>query len=226
MSLLTNSTTLLRPSKLSPPLLHPHTASIATHFTQRRSRRCNLLRVSSSPQNPTATIAEPVTTTQSDEANGDGGDESILLSGSSVVRAFYAGINSHDLDSVEELIAHNCVYEDLIFPQPFVGRKAIMDFFNKFIDTISMELQFVIDDISEADSSAVGVTWHLEWKGRPFPFSKGCSFYRLEVLNGKRQIIYGRDSVEPFLKPGETALVAIRGVAWLLQRFPKLADWL
>lgn len=142
------------------------------------------------------------------------------------MRAFYAGINSHDLDSVEELIAHNCVYEDLIFPQPFVGRKAIMDFFNKFIDTISMELQFVIDDISEADSSAVGVTWHLEWKGRPFPFSKGCSFYRLEVLNGKRQIIYGRDSVEPFFKPGETALVAIRGVAWLLQRFPKLADWL
>lgn len=126
MSLLTNSTTLLRPSKLSPPLLHPHTASIATHFTQRRSRRCNLLRVSSSPQNPTATIAEPVTTTQSDEANGDGGDESILLSGSSVVRAFYAGINSHDLDSVEELIAHNCVYEDLIFPQPFVGRKVCL----------------------------------------------------------------------------------------------------
>lgn len=126
MSLLTNSTTILRPSKLSPPLLHPHTASIATHFTQRRSRRCNLLRVSSSPQNPTATIAEPVTTTQSDEANGDGGDESKLLSGSSVVRAFYAGINSHDLDSVEELIAHNCVYEDLIFPQPFVGRKVCL----------------------------------------------------------------------------------------------------
>lgn len=39
--------------------------------------------------------------------------------------------------------------------------QAIMDFFNKFIDTISMELQFVIDNISEADSSAVGVTWHL-----------------------------------------------------------------
>ena len=36
-----------------------------------------------------------------------------------------------------------------------------MEFFNKFIDTISKELQFVIDDISDADSSAVGVTWHL-----------------------------------------------------------------
>lgn len=27
-----------------------------------------------------------------------------------------------------------------------------------------------------------------EWKGKPFPFSKGCSFYRLEVNNGKTQI--------------------------------------
>ncbi|XP_011036239.1 PREDICTED: uncharacterized protein LOC105133813 isoform X1 [Populus euphratica] len=147
-------------------------------------------------------------------------------SASDVVRSFYEGINGHDLDSVEELIAENCVYEDLIFPRPFVGRKAILEFFNKFIDTVSKDLQFVIDDISNEDSFAVGVTWHLEWKGKSFPFSKGCSFYRLDAVNGKRQIIYGRDSVEPAVKPGEAALVAIRGVTWLLQRFPQLADQL
>ncbi|XP_055835961.1 uncharacterized protein LOC129904417 isoform X2 [Solanum dulcamara] len=123
-----------------------------------------------------------------------------LESAASVVRKFYAGINRRDLDSVEELVAENCVYEDFVFPQPFVGRKE--------------------------DSSAVGVTWHLEWRGKPFPFSKGCSFYRLEVVNGQRKILYGRDSVEPAVKPGETALVAIKWVAWLLQKFPKLAEWL
>uniref|UniRef100_A0A6N2MMZ2 SnoaL-like domain-containing protein n=1 Tax=Salix viminalis TaxID=40686 RepID=A0A6N2MMZ2_SALVM len=132
-------------------------------------------------------------------------------SASDVVRSFYGGINGHDLGSVEELIAENC---------------AILEFFNKFIDTISKDLQFVIDDISNEDSFAVGVTWHLEWKGKTFPFSKGCSFYRLDVVNDKRQIIYGRDSVEPAVKPGEAALVAIRGVTWLLQRFPQLADQL
>ncbi|KAJ6744724.1 NUCLEAR TRANSPORT FACTOR 2 (NTF2)-LIKE PROTEIN [Salix purpurea] len=147
-------------------------------------------------------------------------------SASDVVRSFYGGINGHDLGSVAELIAENCVYEDLIFSRPFVGRKAILEFFNKFIDTISKDLQFVIDDISNEDSFAVGVTWHLEWKGKTFPFSKGCSFYRLDVVNGKRKIIYGRDSVEPAVKPGEAALVAIRGVTWLLQRFPQLADQL
>lgn len=140
------------------------------------------------------------------------------------MRKFYGGINVQDLASVEELIAEKCVYEDLVFPRPFVGRKDILQFFKKFNDSVGKDLQFVIDDISTEDSAAVGVTWHLEWNGKPFPFSKGCSFYRLEVVNGKRQIIYGRDSVEPAIKPGDTVLVAIRGVAWLLRQFPQLAD--
>ncbi|XP_022955016.1 uncharacterized protein LOC111457092 isoform X2 [Cucurbita moschata] len=148
-----------------------------------------------------------------------------LQSASDVVRGFYDGVNRHDLASVEDLIAENCVYEDLIFSRPFVGRKDILIFFKKFNDSISKDLQFVIDDISTQDSSAVGVLWHLEWKGKEFPFSKGCSFYRLVVGDAKkRQIIYARDSVEPALKPGEMALTIIRGVTWLLERFPQLAD--
>ncbi|XP_058736549.1 uncharacterized protein LOC131608958 isoform X2 [Vicia villosa] len=100
----------------------------------------------------------------------------------------------------------------------------IIEFFKKFTDSTSLDLQFVIDDLSMEDSSSVGVTWHLEWKGKTFPFSKGCSFYRLEVINGKRQITYGRDSVEPAIKPGEATLTVIKSVTWLLQRFPQLAD--
>ncbi|KAJ6842830.1 uncharacterized protein M6B38_298795 [Iris pallida] len=141
-----------------------------------------------------------------------------------VVREFYDRINRRDLAGVEDLIGEDCVYEDLIFSQPFVGRKAILEFFKKFTESISGDLQFVIDDICDDDTLAVGVTWHLEWQGRTFPFSRGCSFYRLEVLDGRRQIIYGRDSVEPATKPGETALVLIRAVTWILQRFPQLAD--
>ncbi|XP_010471162.1 PREDICTED: uncharacterized protein LOC104750999 [Camelina sativa] len=150
--------------------------------------------------------------------------ETAPTSASEVVSSFYAAINVHDLSSVTDLIAQNCVYEDLVFSSPFVGRKAILDFFGKFIKSTSTDLQFVIDDISTEDSSAVGVSWHLEWKGKNFPFSKGCSFYRLEVIDGKRQIVYGRDCVEPAIKPGESVLVAIKGVTWLLQKFPQLAD--
>lgn len=46
-----------------------------------------------------------------------------LYSAEEVVRSFYGGINARDLSSVEGLIADDCVYEDLIFPRPFVGRK-------------------------------------------------------------------------------------------------------
>lgn len=95
----------------------------------------------------------------------------------------------------------------------------ILQFFKKFNDSVGNDLQFVIDDLSAEDSTAVGVTWHLgmlmeishsmsflyqiyvcpilteivyfrsEWNGKPFPFSKGCSFYKLEVIDGKRQIM-------------------------------------
>ncbi|WCJ34853.1 Nuclear transport factor 2 (NTF2) family protein [Euphorbia peplus] len=175
------------------------------------------LAASSSENNPTVVVVQTSSTTRK---------EGVEVSASEIVMKFYDGVNGHDLASVEELIADKCVYEDLIFPRPFVGRKAILEFFQKFNDSISTDLRFVIDDISAEDSLAVGVTWHLEWKGKPFPFSKGCSFYRLEVINGTKQIIYGRDSVEPAIKPGEAALSIIQGVAWLLERFPQLEDQL
>ncbi|GAV64524.1 SnoaL_2 domain-containing protein [Cephalotus follicularis] len=178
-----------------------------------RAPKTSIIKVSSSDQ------TVPIESPTSLDADG-------LKSGSDVVRGFYQGINGHDVVAVEDLIADNCVYEDLTFPSPFVGRKEVMEFFKKFLNTTSRDLQFVIDDISAGDSSCVGVTWHLEWKGNPFPFSKGCSFYRLQVMNGKRQIVYGRDIVEPAIKLGDTALVAIRGVTWLLQQFPQLAEQL
>lgn len=144
--------------------------------------------------------------------------------GFSVVEEFYACINRRDFDSVQDLIAEDCVYDDLVFPKPFIGRKAIVDFFKKFTTAVGTDLQFVIDDISREDPVCVGVTWHLEWSGKPFPFSKGCSFYRLTTIHGQPQIIYARDSVEPALKPGDSVLVIIKAVAALLRRFPNLVD--
>ncbi|KAK7308907.1 hypothetical protein RJT34_05236 [Clitoria ternatea] len=166
-------------------------------------------------QSGSVSIASPATTSFEDDDDN---------SAAAVVRNFYERINAHDVDSVQYLIAENCVYEDLVFPRPFVGRKEILEFFKKFTNSTSKDLQFVIDDLSTEDSSSVGVIWHLEWNGKPFPFSKGCSFYRLEVINGRRQITYGRDTVEPAIKPGDATLAVIRSLTWLLQQFPQLAD--
>lgn len=37
----------------------------------------------------------------------------------------------------------------------------ILQFFRKFNDSVGKDLQFVIDDLSTKDSTAVGATWHL-----------------------------------------------------------------
>lgn len=37
----------------------------------------------------------------------------------------------------------------------------ILQFFRKFNDSVGKDLQFVIDDLSTNDSTAVGATWHL-----------------------------------------------------------------
>ncbi|MFS7954090.1 putative NTF2-like domain superfamily, SnoaL-like domain-containing protein [Helianthus anomalus] len=192
-------------------LLFPLSSSLVTG-----SRRIDRFSLKSTPTDNTSQVVSSSSSSPS---------SSLDSSASDVVRKFYDGINSRNLSTVVDLIAHDCVYEDLVFPQPFVGRKAILEFFEKFIYTISQDLQFAIDDISGEDTSAVGVTWHLEWRGKPFPFSKGCSFYRLKVEeDGRRKIIYGRDIVEPAAKPGDFALVAIRSVTWLLEQFPQLAE--
>lgn len=54
----------------------------------------------------------------------------------------------------------------------------VLQFFEKFIDSISIELQFVIDDLSTEDSSAVGVTWHL---GMFSNYSIYASWYPLQT---------------------------------------------
>ncbi|EAZ08361.1 hypothetical protein OsI_30617 [Oryza sativa Indica Group] len=170
-----------------------------------------------------------MTVTASSMVEPASGEETAARSAADVVRAFYDGLNRRDLAAVEPLIAEGCVYEDLVFPNPFVGRAEILGFFAGFMGSVSSDLRFVIDDISAGDDSrAVGVTWHLDWKGRPFPFSRGCSFYRLQLDEKQQQlqIVYGRDCVEPAVKPGESALLIIRAVTWIFERFPRLANML
>ncbi|TVU04327.1 hypothetical protein EJB05_50093 [Eragrostis curvula] len=202
-----------------PPLqlrLHAATAGAARHgnLTGRPSSRCFC---SISRGRRTALVVTAAATR-----------ESKTRTAADVVREFYDGVNRRDLAAVAPLIAEECVYEDLVFPRPFVGRDQIIGFFGEFMGTISPDLQFVIDDISGEDSVAVGVTWHLEWRGKPFPFSRGCSFYRLLDSDQQEQlqIVYGRDCVEPAAKPGDFALVIIRGVTWIFERFPSLAGML
>lgn len=52
----------------------------------------------------------------------------------------------------------------------------------------------------------------MELNGHEFPFSRGASFYE---VTEQGQILYGRDLVEPALKPGSSALLVS---FWQLQQ--------
>lgn len=139
------------------------------------------------------------------------------------VVSFYGAINRRDLEGALTFVADDCVYEDLIYSAPFRGKEAIRGHFKRVLDAIPDDLVFVIDDISKGDPNATGMIWHAEIEGRPFPFSRGCSFYRCSTspLDSARKISFARDIPEPASKPGDLALAILRLASLIFRRIPK-----
>ncbi|MGC9503409.1 nuclear transport factor 2 family protein [Baaleninema sp.] len=135
--------------------------------------------------------------------------------GSELVRSLYDAINRRDIDGAIALVDDECIYEDLNFPQPFRGKAAVRRLFETSCDSVPEDLLFVIDDITEAEGNAVGLLWHVELDGIPFPNGRGASFYRISDTTGK--LVFARDLVEPPLKPGKLSLGVIRLVTPLVR---------
>jgi len=136
--------------------------------------------------------------------------------------AYYTNYNNKNIPAVLDLIAEDCVYEDLIYQDPFQGRGEIAKYFEKIEQLVPKDIKFVVEDITEGDPKKVGVRWHVELDGvAQFPFSRGVSFYE---VNDKGQIIFARDIVEPTFKPGAAALQGISVVAPLVRKLGPAAD--
>ncbi|EFN53111.1 hypothetical protein CHLNCDRAFT_9491, partial [Chlorella variabilis] len=134
--------------------------------------------------------------------------------------AYYDSYNSKQMGAVLELIAEDCVYEDLIYQDPFVGRAAIAAYFRKIEALVPPDIKFCVEDITEGDPRRCGVRWHVEiaddsGRATEFPFSRGVSFYEVNDLG---QIVFARDIVEPAIKPGAAALSGISVVAPLVRK--------
>ena len=131
-----------------------------------------------------------------------------------IVKAIYTAINHRDVPGAVALIDDQCCYEDLNFSATFMGKTAVEGLFTESCSSVPADLQLVIDDLA-GDEWAVGVTWHVELNGMSFPNGRGVSFYRVSPQSGK--LIYGRDCVEPPLKPGKAAFAIIRWVTPLVR---------
>lgn len=140
------------------------------------------------------------------------------------IQAIYTAINQRDIAQAISMIDEHCQYEDLNFSATFIGKAAVHRLFKESCQAVPADLQFVIDDMV-GDDAAVGVTWHVEINGMPFPNGRGVSFYRFSPESGK--LIFARDCVEPPLKPGKAAFTIIRWVTplvrhWLAYQNPSI----
>ena len=116
-STLSSSLPLLKVTKISLPESFDATSCspFALPSVNPKLRRRKRVTLSKSSENPSSITAASPSATDVDE-------DSSVDSAPDVVRGFYGGINAHDLYSVNDLIAEKCVYEDLVFARPFVGR--------------------------------------------------------------------------------------------------------
>lgn len=137
---------------------------------------------------------------------------------SQTITDLYAAINRRDLETAIAYIDEDCIYQDLNFPKPFVGKAAVKDLFRESMNSVPDDFQFIIDDIA-GDDHAVGLTWHVELGQVTFPNTRGVSFYKISPRTGL--INYGRDIVESPLKPGKLAFAIIRAVTPLARRLLK-----
>lgn len=77
----------------------------------------------------------------------------------SAVLDFYDAWNRRDIDAAMSTIAEDCVYEDVVFQDPFKGKEAIRDYFADIVKYLDKEVQFKIDDISQDPKGKVGLLW-------------------------------------------------------------------
>ena len=136
-----------------------------------------------------------------------------------VVQSMYAAINRRDVEGAIAYVDDDCLYEDLNFPTPFQGKAAVKHLFTESCNSIPDDLLFIIDDITTGDAQSVGILWHVELGGIPFPNGRGASFCKISNTTGK--LIFARDLVEPPFKPGHISFFIIRLVTPLIRQFMK-----
>lgn len=130
----------------------------------------------------------------------------------------YEAINRRDVNAAIDFVDEDCLYEDLNFPEPFKGKAAVRKLFDESCTGIPDDLLFVADEVTGGGPGelTVGLTWHVELEGIPFPNGRGASFYRISEETGK--LVYARDIVENPTKLGDAAFVIMRIVAPLVKK--------
>ncbi|XP_010545499.1 PREDICTED: uncharacterized protein LOC104817848 [Tarenaya hassleriana] len=147
------------------------------------------------------------------------------VSGYDVVMKFYSSINNKNQDLLRNCFAHDCYIDDFSFPKPFRGKRETMKFYEQLVTSMGQNVKFCVENVCEGDGYTAAVNWHLEWKGRNIPFTRGCSFYEFAEEGGEMVIRNARILIESPIKPGGIVLTLLKNITFLFDEFPKAAEW-
>ncbi|XP_007019427.2 PREDICTED: uncharacterized protein LOC18592557 [Theobroma cacao] len=143
-----------------------------------------------------------------------------------LIQDFYSAINVKDTQKLDQLLSHDCVFQELIFYMPFNGKQNVINFLQGLMEAMGQNVHFVLDTLMEGEKLTASVTWHLEWKGKEIPFTNGCSLFECQQVDGKL-IIRKITGVEEFpVKPGDLVLKLLKAVSSVFDSFPFAAEQL
>nr|AAX23922.1 hypothetical protein At5g41470 [Arabidopsis thaliana]AAZ52769.1 hypothetical protein At5g41470 [Arabidopsis thaliana] len=137
---------------------------------------------------------------------------------------FYSSINEKNQDQLSSCISSDCFIDDFSFPKPFRGKQEAMEFFEELVKSMGQNVKFCVENVCEGDGHSAAVNWHLEWKGRKIPFTRGCSFYEFIDEGGRLVIRNARILIESPIKPGGITLSLLKNITFLFDEFPKGAE--
>ncbi|XP_071700326.1 uncharacterized protein [Rutidosis leptorrhynchoides] len=145
---------------------------------------------------------------------------------SKTIREFYKCINEKNVKQLENYISNDCFFEDYSFPKPFKGKKEVLCFLDQLITGMGQNIEFHVGYIYEGDDDLIaGVNWHLEWKNKQVPFTRGCSLYRFTIDGERLKIRNAQIFVESPIKPGDLFLILLKIVTSLFDAFPEATEW-
>ncbi|XWS25000.1 hypothetical protein CRYUN_Cryun27aG0033000 [Craigia yunnanensis] len=143
-----------------------------------------------------------------------------------LIQDFYSSINVKDTQKLDQLLSHDCVFQDLInfFYIPFGGKQSIINFQQDLMEALGQNVRFVIDSGMEDEKLTASVNWHLEWKRKEIPFTTGCNCFEYQQVDEKL-IISKITGVEEFpVKPRDLVLKLLKAVVSVFDSFSFAAE--
>ncbi|XP_024168799.1 uncharacterized protein LOC112175359 [Rosa chinensis] len=148
------------------------------------------------------------------------------LSPSDMINDFYKCINEKNLKQLGHYISSECCIEECSFSTPLQGKKVIMNFFEELTAAMGNNIKFSIQHVCEGgDQLTAAANWHMEWKNKQIPFTRGCSFFEYSKEGEKLIIKKAQIVIESPIKPGHLVLSLLKAVTSLFDGFPRATEW-